>query len=76
MAKSITATELATHLADVLGDMAKNGEEIVVTSDGHAIMKMVPLTERPPRTLESLRSSLHILGDIEESTEQEWDEER
>jgi prevent-host-death family protein len=73
MKKTVTTTELAERLTAVLEEVASNGEEIVITSDGRAFVKVVPVTDRPSRTLESLRRSGRILGDIEESTADEWD---
>lgn len=76
MAKTVTAEELATNLDGVIEELQKTGEEVVISKNGWPMAKMVPATTQFPRTLESLRESGSILGDIEESTADEWGKER
>lgn len=70
MAKTIPG-EIPVRLLDVIAD-----EELVVTRDGEPIARVVPI-DRPRRrlTLEELRGSIRIVGDIMEPVD-EWDVEK
>ncbi len=72
MAKTISAHEVQTHLLDLLEEHT----EFVITKDGEPVARVVPITEpRRRMTLEELRSSIRIVGDIMEPVD-EWDVER
>ena len=72
MAKSVTADEARTHLLDLLNEHT----EFVITKDGEPVARVVPI-EEPRRllTLEELRASGRIVGDIMEPVD-EWDIEK
>ena len=72
MAKSVTADEARTHLLDLLNEHT----EFVITKDGEPVARVVPI-EEPRRllTLEELRNSMRIVGDIMEPVD-EWDVEK
>ena len=71
MAKTISADEVQTHLLDLLEEHT----EFVITKDGEPVARVVPITEpRHPMTLEELRGSIRIVGDIMEPVD-EWDVE-
>ena len=72
MAKSVTADEARTHLLDLLNEHT----EFVITKDGEPVARVVPI-EEPRRllTLEELRNSMRIVGDIMEPVD-DWDVEK
>lgn len=73
MAKSVPADEVQTHLLDLLEEHT----EFVITKDGEPVARVVPIAERQRRrlTLEELRRSGRIVGDILEPID-EWDVEK
>lgn len=76
MAKTVTAAELQERWPAVLEELEENGEEVLITNHGRPVARVVAVDAPPAATLESLRLSGRIIGDIEESTGDEWDEER
>lgn len=69
MTKVVAAGEV--DLDDILEDVKRN-DEVVIMQDGRAVARVVPIPIPKVRmTLEELRNSARIVGDIMES---EWDE--
>lgn len=74
MAKTVPTLEFEAHCLALLDEVAETRQEVVVTKDGQPLAKVVPLTARPARSLESLRGSVTILGDIVSPIDDvEWD---
>ena len=73
MSKTVAAAEFQTHSLELLEEVAENQEELVVLKDGKPIGKLVPMPGAKKRSLESLRGSVTILGDIVEPLDDEWD---
>jgi prevent-host-death family protein len=64
MAKTVSADEAQTHLLDLMEEHA----EFVITKDGEPVARVVPIAEpRRHITLDELRRSIRIGGDIMES---------
>ena len=77
MAKTMALPEI--EWTALLEEVQKGHEEVVVTKDGQPIAKVVPIgvmAERRLRSLEELRGSVTILGDIVEPLDDEWDAEK
>ena len=71
MAKTIPA-EVPVRLLDVIDEV-----DLVITRDGQPVARVVPFEKVPQRrTLEQLRGSVTILGDIVGPLDDEWDIER
>ena len=64
MAKTVPAPEFEAHCLAVLDEVAETREEVVVMKDGKPLAKVVPVTAHATRSLESLRGSVVVLGDI------------
>jgi hypothetical protein len=80
MAKTIAAAEFEGHSLELFEEVADNDEELVVLSNGKPLVKVVPATRpdrghpaRKHRSLEELRGSVTILGDIVEPLGDEWE---
>lgn len=72
MAKSVSAADVQRHLLDLLEEHA----EFVITKDGAPVARVVPIHESRRRmTIEELRSSVRIVGDIVDPVD-EWDVEQ
>lgn len=87
MSKTVAAAEFEAHSLELFEEVAKKQEELVVFENGKPLVRVVPMgwqrsndVERPDdpaprrhRTLEELRGSITILGDIVEPLDVEWD---
>jgi antitoxin (DNA-binding transcriptional repressor) of toxin-antitoxin stability system len=77
MTKTVAITDV--DWPEILEDVQKHHVEVVVTRDGEPIAKVVPMggpARRRFRTLEELRHSGRIIGDIMEPVDEEWDVEK
>ena len=71
MSKTVPAH--GADLEAILDEVVETHGEIVLTRDGKPVAKVIPLQSSEERTLESLRGSITILGDIVEPLDVEWD---
>lgn len=71
--KAIKASEFKAKCLSLMDEIARTGEEIVITKNGVAVSKLVPC--RPP--VESLfgahRDAIRALDDLIEPTGEAWD---
>lgn len=71
MTKTVAVGDV--ELSDVLADVKKR-TEVVLTEDGRPVARVIPIeNEERMRTLEEMRGSVRILGDIVEPIADEWD---
>lgn len=77
MSKTVSVADLAADVAALLHEVVEKQEEVVVTQDGRVIARVLPEmpagNQRRRRSLEELRGSVTILGDIVEPLDVEWD---
>lgn len=76
MSKSVAEKEAREHLVELIDEVNETREEVLVTRDGKTVARLVPpipLDELRRPTLQQLRGSVKILGDIVEPLEDEWD---
>ena len=64
MTKTLPAAEVAQNFDAVLDSVAENGDEVLVEKQGRVVARLVPTPKREGRTLEQMRGSVKILGDI------------
>jgi len=64
MTKTLPAAEVAQNFEAVLDSVAENGDEVLVEKGGRVVARLVPTEKREHRTLEQMRGSVTILGDI------------
>lgn len=76
MAKTVTAPDFEAHCLALIDEVAEKHEEVTIVKDGKPLAKVVPVTGSRMRTLEELRRSGKILGDIVEPIDVEWDVEK
>jgi antitoxin (DNA-binding transcriptional repressor) of toxin-antitoxin stability system len=73
MSKTVAAAEFQEHPLDLLEEAAEKQEELLILKDGKPLGTFVPSPDLPiRRSLEALRGSVAILGDIMEPLG-EWD---
>jgi prevent-host-death family protein len=69
MSKTVAITDLQPDVIELL----ENREEVLVLKDGKPFAKVVPIADRPRKSLEELRAlGGEVVGDIVEPLE-EWD---
>jgi antitoxin (DNA-binding transcriptional repressor) of toxin-antitoxin stability system len=74
--KRMPESEFAEKCIALIAEVAAGGDEVLVTREGTVVAKLVrfdPTTDL--LTLEQLRGSVEILGDIVAPIDEEWDAE-
>ena len=73
MKKSIQASEFKAKCLKIMDDVAKTGEEVIITKNGKAISKLVPYRE-PKQSLFGIHAGkLTVYDDILVPVGEEWD---
>jgi prevent-host-death family protein len=73
MSKTVAAEEFEAHFIEMLEEVAQTREEVVILQEGKPLARVVPMTDRPRKTLEEMRAEgVKILGDVMEPL-LEWD---
>jgi len=54
----VSKSKFKPHALEYFRQVEETGEEIVITSHGQPVLKVVPYSENPMATLESLRNTV------------------
>lgn len=54
----VSKSKFKPHALEYFRKVEETGEEIIITSHGHPVLKVVPYVENPMEALESLRNSV------------------
>ena len=73
MTKTLPVAEVAQNFEAVLDSAAENGDEVLVEKEGRVVARLVPTPKSGGRTLEQMRGSVTILGDIVAPLDEPWD---
>lgn len=74
--KTIQASEFKAKCLKIMDDVARTGEEVVITKNGKAISKLVPYRE-PKQSLFGIHAGrLTVVGDILAPVGGEWDADK
>ena len=68
MGPTITDMELAARCSEVIAQVEKTGQPIIVLKNGEAVAKVVPITAAHERIFGALRGSVQILCDLSQPT--------
>ncbi len=74
---AVNVTELRNHLPKYLA-IAQNGTEVLVTSHGHTIVRIMPpvnTQEQAVQLLKQLRKKCKV-GDVISPIDEDWDAEK
>ena len=71
--RSVTTTELKARCSEILRQVARRREPVVVTRRGRPIAEIVPSQERRETRFGFARGSIAIHGDIVAPLEVEWE---
>jgi prevent-host-death family protein len=74
--KSIQASEFKAKCLKLMDEVAKTGEEVVITKNGKAISKLVPYRERKPSLFGIHADKLSVCGDILAPVDEQWNAEK
>lgn len=70
--KMIKASEFKAKCLKLMDEVAENGEEIVITKNGHPVSRLVPYRKKPENLFGIDRGIIQIHGDIVEPIDVEW----
>lgn len=54
----VSKSKFKPHALEYFRQVEKTGEEIIITSHGQPVLKVVPYAEKPMEALESLRNTV------------------
>lgn len=54
----VSKSKFKPHALEYFRQVEETGEEIIITSHGHPVLKVVPYVENPAAALESLRDTV------------------
>ena len=73
--RTVTASEFRARCLELMGEVADNGVEIVITKHGRPVSRLVPCRRKPDTLFGIDRGKLEILGDIDEPLDVAWEAE-
>ncbi len=71
----IKASEFKARCLQLMDEVQKTGEEIVITKNGKPVSKLAPLQERPKTIFGALKDSIIAYGDIISPIDVTWEAE-
>lgn len=77
MTKSVPQAEFQNQFDELLDEVVDRGDEVLVTRNGKPVAKLARfVTPFRARSLEELRGSGKVVGDIVAPLDEEWDAEK
>ncbi len=71
--KTIKASEFKAKCLQLMDDIAKTGEEIVVTKRGKPVVRVSPAKQKPVSLYGALKGHIKITGDILGPVDERWE---
>ena len=73
---TISKSALKARMLEYFRQVEQTGEELIVTSDGRPVLKVVPFVQRAPveAVFADARGRLTWEGDVNDPTNAEWNE--
>lgn len=75
MAQEIKASEFKARCLQLMDQVARTGEVLVITKNGRPVAQFGPVVTRPPSLVGLHRGNVEILGDLVEPVDETWDVE-
>jgi len=69
----IEASDFEAKCHQVMEEVARTGEELVITKKGRPMFRLVPFRKKPKSLFGIDKGRIEILGDIITSADVEWD---
>jgi len=74
--KTVNTSEFKTQCLQLMDDVVKSGDSIVITRDGQPIARLCPIASKQSATLVGRhKGEIRIVGDIVTSLDESWDAE-
>ena len=73
MADTIAAGEFKAKCLGILDEVQRQRKEITITKRGKPIAKLVPVNNRPPSFIGSMKGTMEIVGDIIAPIDVKWE---
>lgn len=73
--RTIKASEFKMHCLRLMDEVAKSGEEILITKRGRPVSRLVPCRDQPEEIFEADRDIIRIHSDIVDPLDVEWEAE-
>ena len=73
--REVKASEFKAKCLSLMDEVAKTGEEIIITKYGQPVSKLVPVREKPDTPFGALKGMIRITGDLIEPTGEKWEAE-
>lgn len=70
--RTMRASEFKVECLKLMDEVARSGEEIVITKNGKPVSKLVPYDVKPKMAFGRHRNSIRITGDIVSPMPAEW----
>jgi len=71
--RTIKASEFKAHCLRLMDEVARTGEEIVITKRGQPVSRLVPYREQPEEQFGADRDVIRILGDVVGPVDVAWE---
>lgn len=71
--QTIKASEFKAKCLALMDQVAKTGDEILITKNGVPVSKLTPVTKKPKTLFGLQKNQLKITGDIIKPLDNEWD---
>ena len=71
--RMIKASEFKAKCLRLMDEVARSGEELVITKNGRPVSRLVPYHEKPKSLFGIDKGRIEILGDVIAPVEVEWE---
>jgi prevent-host-death family protein len=73
MSETIKASEFKAKCLALIDEVARTGESLVVTKNGHPLVELIPYRPKPKNARGIWKGQVEIIGDIMSPIDVEWD---
>ena len=71
--KTIKASEFKSRCLQLMDEVSKTGEPLVITKNGKPVSQLVPYRRRPSTLFGALKGSVKVRGDIVSPLNEDWE---
>ena len=69
----IAAGEFKARCLKILDEVQRSRKPVIILKRGKPVAKLVPVDERPPSFIGSMKGTMEIIGDIVSPIDVKWD---
>jgi len=69
----IKASQFKAQCLQLMDEVQRTGEEIIITKNGKPVSKLAPIIKRPKTLFGAHKEKIRITGDIVSPTDTEWE---